>query len=41
MIDLNAMYKITTQERLLQAMVYEAEKLQDIRFVLQLPPIQY
>jgi hypothetical protein len=36
-VDINAMYKITTQERLLQNLVNEYEKFADPRLVL-LPP---
>jgi hypothetical protein len=32
-IDLDAMYKITTQERLLQNLVYEYERFADPRLV--------
>ena len=33
-VDLNVMYKITTQERLLQNLVKEYEKFVDLRLVL-------
>jgi hypothetical protein len=40
-VDINAMYKITTQERLLQNLVNEYEKFDDPRLVMPAPPFLF